>query len=208
MVALLAFSPDQVSKVTGLSRRQLRYWDETGFFRPRYAAEQRRFGRMYSFKDVVGLQTIAQLRDRLPLQELRKIGSWLMERYEEPWAELRLFVVGKRVAFEEPSGDRTVAGSGQGVLPICLADVAHQTEQAADELVGRASEQLGRVVRNRYVQHNAWVLDGTRIPTSAIYDFYEAGYQPAEILKEYPRLTPADISAAIEFEQNRTLKAG
>ena len=208
MAALLAFTPDQVCRVTSLSRRQLRYWDATDFFRPRYSGDRRRFARMYAFKDVVGLKTIAKLRDRLPLQELRRIGLWLNERYEEPWSELHFFVVGRQVVFEDSSGYRGVAGSLQGALPIRLAEIERETQDAAAGLLQRGAEQVGNIVRNRYVQHNAWVLDGTRIPTRAIWDFHEAGFSTADILCEYPRLTGTDVAAALNFEQQRSEKAG
>ena len=203
MGAILAYTPEQVCRVTGLSRRQLRYWDETGFFRPRYAGEGRRFGRMYSFKDVVGLKTIAKLRDRLPLQELRRIGVWLHERYAEPWTNLQFFVVGRQVVFEDPEGRRGLAGSGQAVLPILLGDVERETEAAAADLLSRRPDQIGHIVRNRYVQHNAWVIDGTRIPTSAVWDFQTAGFSVEQIQREYPRLTVADVLSAIAFEQGQ-----
>ncbi len=59
-----AFSADQVTKLTGLSKAQLHYWDETGFFSPRYAFENWRspYSRIYSLKDVVGLRTLSVLR--------------------------------------------------------------------------------------------------------------------------------------------------
>jgi hypothetical protein len=34
MAELLAFTADHVARLTGLSNRQLRYWDDTGFFAP------------------------------------------------------------------------------------------------------------------------------------------------------------------------------
>jgi hypothetical protein len=34
---LSAFSSDHVVRLTRLSQSQLRYWDRTGFFRPRYS---------------------------------------------------------------------------------------------------------------------------------------------------------------------------
>jgi hypothetical protein len=34
-----AFSADQVVKLTGLTNRQLAYWDDLGFFRPQFAAD-------------------------------------------------------------------------------------------------------------------------------------------------------------------------
>jgi uncharacterized protein (DUF433 family) len=209
VTSLLAFTPDQVSRVTGLSRRQLAYWEQTGFFAPAYIDSSRpRFGRMYSFKDVVGLKTVARLRDRLPLQELRRIGAWLHERYDEPWNALTFYVAGQSVVFEAPSGDRRVAGSGQMVLPIHLAEVERDVTNATDELRRRDSRQVGRIVRNRFVQHNTWVIDGTRIPTRAIWEFAEAGCTAEEIRAEYPGLEPDDISAAIDFERRARAKAG
>jgi uncharacterized protein (DUF433 family) len=163
---------------------------------------------MYSFKDVVGLRTIARLRDRLPLQELRRIGAWLGERYDEPWATLKFFVVGRKVIFEDPDGQRGLAGSAQSVLPIALCEIEAEAEQAARALLKRSEDQIGRIVRNRYVQHNAWVVDGTRIPTAAVWDFHRAGYSAGAIRREYPRLTAADVKAAIAFERQRALKAG
>ena len=61
-----AFSADHAVRLTGLSMRQLRYWDDTGFFRHRYASEDRRspYGRVYSFRDIVGLRTLSVLRKR------------------------------------------------------------------------------------------------------------------------------------------------
>ena len=56
-----AFSADQVVKLTGLTIRQLAYWDDLGFFSPQYAADDRRspYSRIYSFKDVVGCARLA-----------------------------------------------------------------------------------------------------------------------------------------------------
>ncbi|MBI2766703.1 MAG: DUF433 domain-containing protein [Chloroflexi bacterium] len=210
MSDLFAYTPDQVSRVTGLTRRQLSYWDKTGFFSPHFTGANRPcFRQMYSFEDVVGLRTVANLRHRLPLQELRRIGAWLHERYEEPWATLRFFVVGRQVVFEDPIGHRAVAGSDQVVLPVRLVEVEREVSDAAEALLVREPGQVAHITRNRFVQHNAWVLDGTRIPTSAVWDFHQAGYDRASIQKEYPRLTLADVEAAIEFERRRaTTRAG
>jgi len=55
---ILAFSADDVCRVTGLSQRQLAYWDKTGFFAPEFASpKERPFARVYSFRDVVGLRS-------------------------------------------------------------------------------------------------------------------------------------------------------
>jgi uncharacterized protein (DUF433 family) len=75
--------------------------------------------------------------------------------------------------------------------------------RAAARLRERSPEQIGHVSRNRYIVHNAWVVAGTRIPTTAIWNFHEAGYTAKQIIAEYPRLTSKDIRAAIDFEKRR-----
>jgi DNA-binding transcriptional MerR regulator len=96
-----AFSAFHVCRLTGLSLRQLSYWDDTEFFSPYYASENRRspFSRVYSFEDVVGLRVIAILRNdhKIPLQKLRKIAEQLSQYHPRPWSGLVLYVCGKKV---------------------------------------------------------------------------------------------------------------
>jgi uncharacterized protein (DUF433 family) len=209
MAELAAFTAEHVCRLTGLSARQLRYWDKTEFFSPTLLDDhsRRAFGRIYSFRDLVGLRTIAILRNhhRLPLQELRRVGAWLKHQHEAPWSSLRFALTGKKVVFIDPAVDVAVEpiGAGQEVLDVTLEPIADDMRQAADRLKERRPEQIGQVSRNRYVVHNAWVVSGTRIPTSAIWNFHEAGYSSKQIIAEYPRLTLKDIRAAIDFEKRR-----
>jgi len=74
-----AFSADQVVKLTGLTIRQLAYWDDLEFFKPQYAADDRHspHSRIYSFKDVVGLRTLSILKKRYKctLPHLREVAK-------------------------------------------------------------------------------------------------------------------------------------
>lgn len=209
MPELAAFTAEHVCRLTGLSARQLGYWDRTEFFSPTLLDDHRRraFGRIYSFRDVVGLRTIAILRNvhRLPLQELRRVGEWLRERHEAPWSSLTFALRGRKVVFVDPTLGVAVEprGAGQEVLSVALEPIANDMRRAADSLRERRPEEIGRVTRNRFVVHNAWVVAGTRIPTTAIWNFHEAGFSPEEIVVEYPRLKPADVQAAIDFESRR-----
>jgi len=213
MSEILAFTADNVCRLTRLSPRQLRYWDTTDFFSPELLDEHqsRAFGRIYSFRDVVGLRVIAVLRNdhRIPLQELRRVGEWLLAHHDYPWSSLRFALSGRKVVFVEPASGQYVEakGGGQTVIQIALEPIANEMRQAADGLRERRKEQIGSVVRNRYVVHNAWVLAGTRIPTQAVWNFHEAGYSADAIIKEYPRLMPEDIKAAIDFETSRNRAA-
>lgn len=211
MSELLAFTSDHVARLTGLSHRQVRYWDQTEFFAPTLLADhsRRSFGRVYSFRDVVGLRTISVLRNqhRVPLQELRRVGAWLQEeeKHETPWASLRFGLAGRKVVFINPkTGLPTEPRTGaQTVLSIAVDVFASEMLTAAEKLRHRATDQFGEITRNRYVVHNAHVVAGTRIPTRAVWNFHKAGYSVTKIIREYPRLTKEDIRAAIEFESSR-----
>lgn len=209
MTELAAFTAEHVCRLTGLSARQLSYWDKTGFFSPTLIDEYRgrAFGRIYSFRDLVGLRTIGMLRKvhTIPLQELRRVGEWLYSRHDAPWSSLRFSLKGRHAVFHDPVSDTVVEprGEGQEVLPIALEPIANEMRDAAARLRDRQPEQLGQIARNRYVVHNAWVIAGTRIPSSAVWNFHQAGYSAEAIIREYPRLVPADVAAAIEFEQAR-----
>jgi DNA-binding transcriptional MerR regulator len=209
MSTLLAFSAEQVCKLTGLSMRQLSYWDRIGFFSPQYADENRRraYSRIYSFRDVVGLRSLALLRNKhgVSLQELKKVGRWLKERYHDPWSTLKFYVSARRVYFKDPETGANVAGRplGQVTFPFLLTEVEQEVEAAARELQERRPTDVGEISHNRHVVDNRAVLSGTRIPTSAVWSLHQAGYDTDGIIKEYPLLTPEDVRAAIDHERQR-----
>jgi uncharacterized protein (DUF433 family) len=195
-----AFSAEQVSKLTGLTIRQLSYWDSLGFFQPQYAAEDRRspYSRIYSFTDVVGLRTLSVLKTRYQcsLPHLREVARELSTYSKTPWADLTLYVLKKRVYFDEPETgrQREVAGRQYSLLPI--KSIMEEVQREAEQLGHRSPEQIGQITKHRYISHQAEVISGTRIRVAAITHFLEAGYSTAAILKEYPSLTEADIEAA------------
>jgi DNA-binding transcriptional MerR regulator len=207
-----AFSEEQVERLTGLTKAQLRYWDNTGFFRPKYADENRRFAysRLYSFKDVVALKTIGVLRNRhdVPLQHLRKVADKLSHLKDDRWTGTKLYVLNKKVIFHEPgTGLPREIVSGQYVIGLLLKTIISDTKKAIEKMHRRDPKKIGRVERSRFVSHNAWVVGGTRIPTSAIRNFKEAGYTVEQIIAEYPDLTPRDIKAALLHEEQESSAA-
>lgn len=203
---IAAFSEDHVERLTGLSKRQLRYWDRTGFFAPSHADEDRRsvFSRIYSFKDIVGLRTLAKLRNEheVPLQHLRQVAEALSHLADDLWTTTTLYVLNKRVLLDEDGEGRLrEAVSGQYVMSIPLQLIISDTKKDIEELKRRPAEDFGRIVRSKHVNRNAWVVAGTRIPTAAIRQFHEAGYSTEQIIKEYPDLTEEDIKSALAHEE-------
>jgi uncharacterized protein (DUF433 family) len=211
---LTAFSAEQVSALTGLSKGRLRYWDQVDILSPEMVVDGRR---VYSFRDLVGLRTLARLREgigdrRFSLQELRKVDRTLRRESETPWASLALYVFRRKIYFRDKAGlivatdpeDQTAFE-----LVIQLKDVKNEMEARVRELRSRSRDQIGRIVQQRDVMRNAPVIAGTRITTSAIWEFHEDGYSIEDVMREYPRLTQEDVRAAIRFEERRRArKAG
>ena len=215
MTTIVAFSAQDVSRLTGLSLRQLALWDRDGFFVPRYANEDRRlpYSRVYDFRDVVGLRTLALLRNKYNVsrQQLVKINDWLKQHHETPWSSLRFYVGGGKVYFDDPETGGHMVGfkPGQTAFAFEMDEVERTMSDAAERLKERTPEQIGRVVRNRHVLRNQPVLDGTRVPTAAVWNYHEDGYDTAAILRAYPRLTADDIDAALTYERSlRQQRAG
>jgi len=203
-----AFTEEQVERLTGVPVSTLRYWDRTNFFTPSFADENRRapFSRIYSFKDVLALRTINVLRNEhdIRLQYLRRAAKKLPHLAGDVWTGTTFYVLkgGKRVVIHEPGTDlpKEVV-SGNYVLDLPLVKIITGAQRDLKKLPGREPDKVGQVSRSRFVNHNAWVVAGTRIPTAAIRRFKEAGYSVRQIIEEYPDLTSRDVEAALAHEE-------
>lgn len=197
-----AFSEEQAQRLSGVSINQLRRWDADGFFLPSIAdLKHVPFGRIYSFRDIVSLRVLNDLRNEkgIPLAHLREVSQTLAHFGEERWTRTTLYVLGKRVVFEDPRTRlRQEVVSGQRVFDIPLRVVIASTRKAVQALSDR-SDKGGQVVRARFVSQNELVVAGTRVPISAVQQFAQAGYTIDQIIKEYPDLTPEDVTAALKF---------
>jgi len=196
---LLAFSVDHAARVTGLSKSRLTRWDKLGFFSPEHLDEEDRgnpYGRVYSFRDLVGLRTLAILTETysVPLKELRKAATELAKRADRSWSEIPLAVVKRKVVFDLDTAPRDADGQLIG-KHIPLPTIAEEVARRADELRNRDQSKIGLIERRRFVAHNAPVVAGTRIPARAIESFIEEGYSDKAIIAEYPSITRLDIAA-------------
>jgi uncharacterized protein (DUF433 family) len=201
-----AFTEDQVERLTGVSVRQLRHWDRTGFFAPAYAEPDRRvaFARVYSFVDVLCLQVLGSLRNDLgcSMPHLREVKKKLCALDEAAWVKTTLYVVKKRVVFDDPQKKKRVdVLNGQGILNIQLETVRSIVADRLALLRQRDQSTFGRISQDRRVNHNVPVIAGTRIPVRAIQAFAAAGYTADAIIEEYPTLTTADVAAALAQEK-------
>lgn len=210
----MLFSVDQVSRLTGLKKGRLAYWHNTDFYTAEHAGEpQRPYGRVYSFLDLVALRTLAVLvnQHHVYLGELRKVAKELSDRRGD-WAGFT-FYVGGRTVFWKPSGAsnqniRSAHPPGQVEMPVAMDQITRDVQQAVAAAKRRSDDEIGKIEQHRAVAQNAHVLAGTRIPTLAVWSFHQEGFDSQEIQRQYPRLMPADIDAAIAFERRRHAQAG
>ncbi len=201
-----AFSEEQAARVTGLSKRQLRYWATTDFFKPSFVEDNPRLpnSRFYSFKDMVALRTLERLRvqNNVPLQHLRKVAENLSHLKDELWTATTLYVLNRRVILvNSETGQPEEVVSGQFVLGIPLSDIISETKDNVAALRRRSPESIGKLRRHRSIVRNAWSVSGTRITVGSIRRLHEDGYSVDRIIAEYPDLTREDVEAALNHDE-------
>ena len=200
---IAAFTREQASRLTGVSQRQLRLWDARGFFAPSLKLEGSALASLYSFRDLLCLKVIHAIRNeaKIPFAELLKTKQRLAHLGDDLWARTTLYILGKRVVFDDPeTGGRQEASSGQGVLQIPLRVVTGTMEDAVRAMRERKSDLIGTIDRKRSVAQNQPVIAGTRIPVRSLQAFAKAGYSVAQINAQYPGITARDIEAALKYE--------
>jgi len=122
-----SFSTAQTARLTGLSPRQLDYWDRQGFVRPSLVrASGYGSARRYSFEDLVRLRVAAKLRAAgFGLPKIRQCVQTLrrLDPSREGMADVRLLVLGSRVVWARSSRELVdVLQEGQLMLVFPLGE--------------------------------------------------------------------------------------
>jgi DNA-binding transcriptional MerR regulator len=126
------FTSRDVIALTGISARQLQWWDERGMVKP--AREGRR--RLYSFQHLTEVAVICELRRKgFSLQAVRKVMRFLEREFGKGLAqivdsasELHLLTDGSHL-YLETSPQQIVdilKNSAQPILGVCLSDAVRQ----------------------------------------------------------------------------------
>jgi DNA-binding transcriptional MerR regulator len=75
------FPTEVAAKLGGVTLDMLANWDRTGFLSPSVPAKRRGISRRYSFRDVVAIRVVGELRTRgITHQALRKVVLYLCAR--------------------------------------------------------------------------------------------------------------------------------
>lgn len=126
------FTSAQVVRLTGITPRQLQWWDERGIVVP--GREGRR--RLYSAEDITEIAVICALRRKgFPLQKVRRIMKFLQKELGRRLAEAvsngsdyHLLTDGKRIYLENSQREviDILKNSRQPLLGVCLSDTVRE----------------------------------------------------------------------------------
>ncbi|HEX6504758.1 MAG TPA: MerR family transcriptional regulator [Terriglobales bacterium] len=126
------FTSNQVVALTGITPRQLQWWDERGIVVP--AREGHR--RLYSMNDLTEVAVICELRRRgFPLQRVRKVIRFLQREFGKSLAETvsgasayHLLTDGRTIYLETSARQilDVLKNARQPMLAICLSDTVRQ----------------------------------------------------------------------------------
>src|SRR5882724_6999972 len=156
------FTSEQVVALTGITPRQLQWWDERGIIVP--AREGR--NRLYSMDDVAEMAVVCQLRRRgFSLQRVRKIMRYLQRELGKRLAETvtagsdyHLLTDGRRIYLENSAKEviDILKNSKQPMLAVCLSDTVREIHaeirtQAAPTRAAHARATQTRAAKRKSV---------------------------------------------------------
>ena len=150
-----SFTSQDVIRLTGITARQLQWWDERGIVVPARQGHRR----VYSFEDLTEVAVICELRSKgFSLQRMRKVVRFLQKEFSKRLAE----TVGGSSSYHlltdgitlylETSPQQIVdilKNSRQPMFAICLSDTVRQVKAVVNgrKRPGRCAPEKSRSVR-------------------------------------------------------------
>jgi predicted RNase H-like HicB family nuclease len=119
-----------VAAITGLTIRQISYWDSSHFIKPS-VSEAAGYGsaRLYSFGDLVQLKVAKTLKDQgISVQKMRKAINYLkkhMPDIKKPLADLKFLTDGNTIFVLTKNAREVIdtLNQGQVVFSVALGDI-------------------------------------------------------------------------------------
>jgi DNA-binding transcriptional MerR regulator len=140
------FSSQDVIALTGVTARQLQWWDEQGVVKPDRAGHSR----LYSLENLTVIAVICELRRKgFSLQGVRKVMRFLNREFGKGLGEIvsrnsdvHLLTDGKHLYLETSARQIVdiLKNSSQPILGICLSDAVRQVR--ADVIARKASTSV------------------------------------------------------------------
>jgi DNA-binding transcriptional MerR regulator len=148
-----SFSSQEVIALTGVTARQLQWWDERGVVKP----DREGHRRLYSMQNVMAMAVICELRRKgFSLQGVRKVMRFLDREFGKGLAEIvgrnsdvHLLTDGKHLYLETSAKQivDVLKNSNQPILGICLSDAVRQVR--ADVIARKTSTSVIAPIHHR-----------------------------------------------------------
>jgi DNA-binding transcriptional MerR regulator len=143
------FRTGLVSRLVGLSYKQIDHYDRAGLVRPEVRkAAGRGSRRQYSRTNLIELLVIKRLLERgLFLWDIRRALAEVRRRYpkvERPLSELKFRTDGATIYIDDPGSGTPVdlLHPEQPVIPVAVKDAAKEIERAISEYENHRIEQM------------------------------------------------------------------
>jgi DNA-binding transcriptional MerR regulator len=148
-----SFPSQEVIALTGVTARQLQWWDERGVVKPNRQGHRR----LYSLQHVMEMAVICELRRKgFSLQGVRKVMRFLQREFGKGLGEIvartsdvHLLTDGKHLYLETSARQIVdiLKNSNQPILGICLSDALRQVR--AEVVARKASTSVIASVERR-----------------------------------------------------------
>jgi DNA-binding transcriptional MerR regulator len=148
-----SFPSHDVIALTGITARQLQWWDERGVVKPQRQGHRR----LYSIENLTEIAVICELRRKgFSLQGVRKVMRYLERELGKGLAEIvgrnsdvHLLTDGTHLYLETSARQIVdiLRNSSQPILGICLSDAVRQVR--ADVIARKASTSVTSSIQRR-----------------------------------------------------------
>jgi DNA-binding transcriptional MerR regulator len=128
------YTSNEVMALTGITARQLQWWDERGVVRP----ERQGRNRFYSMTDLAEVTVICELRDKgFSLQRIRKIMRFLQREFGRRLvetvsgaSEYHLLTDGTKIYLENSAHEiiDILKNARQPIFTVCLTDAVKRIQ--------------------------------------------------------------------------------
>src|SRR3954467_9194533 len=144
------YTSNEVIGLTGITARQLQWWDERGVVRP----ERQGRNRFYSMADLAEVTVICELRDKgFSLQRIRKIMRFLQREFGKRLvetvsgsSEYHLLTDGTKIYLENSAHEiiDILKNARQPIFAVCLSDAVKRMQADVRQMKRSNGSTRGR----------------------------------------------------------------
>lgn len=204
----MAYSAKLASALSGATESQLRYWRQSRkgaepLLVPEYGSRPV----LYSYSDLVALRMFVRMRERMPLQKVRRAVAYVQSQLppgSHISSETLRALPGGRSAVWFRAGEEyvdTVEHPGQRGFREVMVSIFRSFETARGQEVPDLERPAAGLVINPTVRGGTPVAEGTRVTFDLLAGLRADGFSVAEVRELYPGVSQESVDGAVQFAQ-------